>query len=98
MSIKMRRTWKYITRKKTKIELHERFGVESLNKFLKEMNLYGGNYEALTESEGRAILSAKTLDTARNRILAARQERKPQALDGFLRSARSETIDISELT
>jgi len=45
----------------------------SLNDFLKESGIYGGNYEALTESEARALLHAKTLDEARNRRAKARQ-------------------------
>jgi len=45
-----------------------------------EVNLYGRNYETLTESEGRTILVSKELDSARDRILAARQERSKQIL------------------
>ena len=58
---------------KIKLELERRYGVDSLRKFLREAGLYGGNYEALTKSEARAILDAGTLDEAGNRIIAARQ-------------------------
>jgi hypothetical protein len=44
-----------------------------LNDFLKESEIYGGNYEALTESEGRALIHIKTLDEARNRRTKGRQ-------------------------
>ncbi|MDR3279258.1 MAG: phosphoribosyltransferase [Synergistaceae bacterium] len=66
----------------TKLVLADIFGVKSinnqrdmsaLNNFLKESDMYGGNYENLTESEARALIHIKTLDEARNRRSAARQ-------------------------
>ncbi|MDR2364579.1 MAG: LPD5 domain-containing protein [Zoogloeaceae bacterium] len=68
----------------TRLELERVHGVESLQQFLKEMGLYDGNHQALTESEARILLAAGTLDAARNRILAARQQGKPQTLTGSL--------------
>ena len=59
---------------KTRLDIEQQFGVESLQQFLKEEGLYGGNHKALTESEARLILGAKTLDRARDRIAAARRE------------------------
>jgi hypothetical protein len=60
---------------KIRLALVTKFGVESLQNFLKEMGLYGGEYQALTESEGRTLLRAETINAARDRIVAARQKR-----------------------
>ena len=68
---------------RTKLDLRETFGVKlqnrehdmtPLNNFLKERGLYGGNHEALTESEVRALVHMQRLDEARNRRASARQE------------------------
>ncbi|MDR0730416.1 MAG: phosphoribosyltransferase [Treponema sp.] len=68
------------------LELERKYGVESLQQFLKEEHLYGGNHKALTDSEARTLLGAKTLDEARNRIAEARQERdhriRPEVVPG----------------
>ena len=58
---------------KTLKNLIDRYGKDKLYSFLKEIDLYGGNYETLTEPEARALRRAPSLDEARNRILAARQ-------------------------
>jgi hypothetical protein len=50
------------------------FGKNSLNSFLKEFDLYDGNCACLTEPEALALRKAASLDGARNRILAARQD------------------------
>ena len=63
---------------KTLKNLIDRFGGNKLQSFLKEIDLYGGNYNALTEPEARALRRAPSLDEARDRILAARQERMPR--------------------
>jgi hypothetical protein len=47
--------------------------MSQFNDFLKESGMYGGNHEALAESEARAFIHIKTLDEARNRRSAARQ-------------------------
>ena len=60
--------------KKHVLELENKFGVKSLQQFLKEENLYVGNYKSLTDSEARTILGAPPLDEARDRIAKARQE------------------------
>ena len=57
------------------LELENKYGVESLQKFFKEEALYEGNYKALTDSEARTLLGAASLNEARNRIAEARQER-----------------------
>ena len=53
------------------------YGPDTLSLFLQEINLYGGNYKALTNPEAFALRRAPSLDEARNRILAARQEGMP---------------------
>jgi len=73
----------------TKLDLERVFGVKSadgsydmtlLRDFLKESGIYGGNYEALTESESKALLHSKGLDEARNRRVKARQTGNEQVL------------------
>jgi hypothetical protein len=54
--------------------LIDKYGADTLSSFLKEVNLYDGNIKALTEPEARALRRSPSLDEARNRILAARQE------------------------
>ncbi len=56
----------------TRTALESKYDVELLKAFLKKEGLYNGEYRALTESEARTILSAGSLDTARNRIAEAR--------------------------
>lgn len=58
----------------TRLALEQKHGIIELRKFLKENNLYGGNHQALTESEARTLLAARSLDSARDRITAAKQE------------------------
>ena len=53
--------------------LIDRYGKDKLHSFLKEIDLYAGDCQALTEPEARALRRAPSLDEARNRILAARQ-------------------------
>ena len=60
---------------KTLKSLIDKYGDNTLSSFLKGVNLYEGNYNALTEPEARALRRAPSLDQARNRIFAARQER-----------------------
>ncbi|GMO60769.1 MAG: hypothetical protein Ta2G_20570 [Termitinemataceae bacterium] len=56
----------------------DRYGEKELNKFTKEIDLYGGNYRALTEGEERHILSSasdiKSLNALRDRIIAKRKQ------------------------
>jgi len=58
--------------------LIDKYGEDKLNSFLKEIDLYAGNYKALTEPEARALRRMPSLDEARNRILAARQAGRSQ--------------------
>ena len=53
--------------------LEFKYGVDSERELARQQGFYGGEYRALTESEGRAILHAKGLDEARDRIAAGRQ-------------------------
>jgi hypothetical protein len=68
------------------LELENKYGVESLQQFLKEEQLYGGNHKALTDAEARTLLGAASLNEARNRIAAARQKRdlgiRPEVVPG----------------
>jgi hypothetical protein len=57
--------------RQTALDLTAKYGLELVNNFLKEMNLYGGNYQALTEPEAYALLHAGSLDAARAGILEA---------------------------
>jgi hypothetical protein len=56
--------------------LVDKYGPDTLSLFLQEINLYGGNYKALTNPEAFALRRAPSLDEARNRIFAARQKRR----------------------
>ena len=85
----------------TKLDLERVFGVKStdgaydmtlLNDFLKESGIYGGNYEALTESEGRALIHSKGLDEARNRRAKARQTGSWQTSERVVSETDSEII------
>ena len=58
---------------KTLKDLLDRDGIDKLQSFCKEIELYDGNFKALTEPEARAFRRASSLDEARDRILAARQ-------------------------
>jgi hypothetical protein len=53
--------------------LKEKFGHEELRSFLREFNI-AGSVEVLTNKEARFIYKQPSLDTLRNRILAAAQE------------------------
>jgi len=64
----------------TRYELESRYGILQLEKFLKEYDLYGGKIGYLTESEGRTILAAGSLDSAGDRIAKARRERSVQEI------------------
>jgi hypothetical protein len=68
------------------LELERKYGIESIQQFLKEENLYGGNHKALTDPEARTLLGAASLDEARNQIAAAKRERnsriRPKVVPG----------------
>jgi hypothetical protein len=85
---------------KTKVDLEKKFSIESLQIFLKEFDLYGGEYQALTEPEAYALLRwSPTLDEARDRILEARQGRGTavlsRSIQGHTTSPRVKDIRLS---
>jgi predicted amidophosphoribosyltransferase len=53
-------------------------GEKPLSSFLKEFNLYDGNYRSLTQPEAYVLVKTPSLDEARNRIIAARQTGRPR--------------------
>jgi hypothetical protein len=56
--------------------LVDKYGQDTLSLFLKEVKLYDGNFKALTNPEACALGRASSLDEARNRIFAARSQRR----------------------
>ncbi|MFZ9937746.1 MAG: DUF7178 family protein, partial [Luteolibacter sp.] len=58
---------------KTRLALQEKFGNDALNEFAAATSLYGGQWQAFTNSEGLAILKYAKLETAKDSILAARK-------------------------
>ncbi|MDR3243373.1 MAG: phosphoribosyltransferase [Elusimicrobiota bacterium] len=64
----------------TLLQLETQYNKIELSNFLKEEHLYGGNYKALTESEARTILGARTIDEARKRIFEARNAKSRRLL------------------
>ena len=60
---------------KTRLDLEEKFGIESLQGLLKEEGIHGGNYQSLTEPEALFIFkNARDVYEAKSRIIAARQK------------------------
>ena len=80
---------------KTRLASDAKFGIKPLQQFLNEADPYGGNHHTLAESEARTLLAARSLDAARDRILAARRQGSGQILSGSLqgREAPGETPD-----
>jgi hypothetical protein len=54
--------------------LIDKYGTDTLSSFLKEVNIYDGNFKALTNPEAFALRRTSSLDEARDRIFTARQE------------------------
>jgi len=54
--------------------LLDRHGEKSVQSFLEDISLYEGNHKTLTEPEAASLRRTPSLDAARDRILAARQE------------------------
>ncbi|GHV41588.1 hypothetical protein FACS1894187_23400 [Synergistales bacterium] len=76
---------------KNKRKLERQYGREALQAFSKEVGLYGGNYEAFTNSEARQLLEAGSLDEARNRIFEARQERNGEVRQSVFQGTQTES-------
>jgi len=75
--------------------LIDKFGENNLNLFLKEINLYDGNYKALTNPETFALRRTSSLDCARDRILAARCEGRSHLGAEGLQETQSQTAIIA---
>ena len=58
--------------------LIDKHGQNNLESFLKEIDLYEGNYKSLTNPEAFALRRAPSLDFARDKIIAARCHRMSQ--------------------
>ena len=71
--------------------LIDKFGSDKLSLFLKEINLYDGNYKALTNPETFALRRAASLDEARDRILTARCQGRPPVVSGSLQETQYQT-------
>ena len=54
--------------------LVDKYGQDTLSLFLKEVKLYDGNFNALTNPEAAALRRATSLDEARDRIFTARSQ------------------------
>jgi hypothetical protein len=80
---------------KTLKDLVDRYGANKLELFLKEIDLYGGNYKALTEPEARALRRAPSLDEARDRIFAARCQGRPSVVSAGVQETQSQTSAIT---
>ena len=80
---------------KTLKDLVDRYSEIKLQSFLKEIDLYDGNYKALTEPEARALRRAPSLDDARDRILAARRQGGPYLGSGSLQETQYQTSTIN---
>jgi len=74
--------------------LIDKYGENNLNLFLKEINLYDGNYKALTNPETFTLGRAASLDFARDRILTARQKGNSYLGAEGLQETRSQTAVI----
>jgi len=73
------------------------YGPDTLSLFLQEINLYGGNYKALTNPEAFALRRAPSLDEARDRILAARRQGRAPLVSRSLQETQSQTAFIDPL-
>jgi hypothetical protein len=77
--------------------LLDKYGPETLSSFLREVNLYDGNFKTLTNPEAFALRRAPSLDEARDRILAARQEGRTHLVPGSNKENEPETPRIDPL-
>ena len=75
---------------KTKLALETKFDQVALREWLQQNDIYGGEFGALTEAEGRWLLAAKTLDAAGDRIAAQRRQGDERGIAGVLRPSAPE--------
>jgi len=75
-------------------KLIDRHGADSVSLFLKEIDLYGGNYKALTNPEAYFLGNTPSLDWTRDQILEARQAGRPSL--GTERNQEDKEIEIKK--
>jgi hypothetical protein len=75
-------------------KLIDRHGVDSVSLFLKEIDLYGGNYRALTNPEAYFLGNTPSLDRTRDQILKAKQAGRPPL--GAKRNKENKEIKIKK--
>jgi hypothetical protein len=76
--------------------LIDKFGKNKINLFLKEIDLYDGNYKPLTNPETFVLGRAPSLDFARDRIFEARQERRPSVGQDSSQEIKTTSIGIQK--
>jgi hypothetical protein len=72
--------------------LLDRHGSKNLQSFLKEINLYDGNYKNLTDPEAYTLCRVPSLDAARDRILAERREGNSRILQESVCGCKTVTV------
>jgi hypothetical protein len=77
--------------------LVDKYGPDTLSIFLQEINLYGGNYKALTNPEAFALRRAPSLDETRDRIIAARRQGRAHLVSRSHQETQSQTTRIDPL-
>jgi len=77
--------------------LVDKYGSETLSFFLQEVNLYGGNYKALTNPEAFALGCSPSLDEARDRIFTARRKGRAYMVSGSHQETQSKTSRIDPI-
>ena len=76
-------------------QLEEKFGKKELSSLLKQYGIHDGDYQNLTTAEASTLLTAKDVDAARNRIVAARQSLGLEGKPGSLRQDGDQASEIS---
>ncbi|GBU27609.1 hypothetical protein R84B8_01143 [Treponema sp. R8-4-B8] len=77
--------------------LVDKYGPDTLSLFLKEVNLYDGNYKALTNPEAIALGRSPSLDEARDRIFAARQAGRARLVSRSHKETQPQTPRIGSV-
>ncbi|GMO15317.1 MAG: hypothetical protein Pg6A_01390 [Termitinemataceae bacterium] len=79
----------------TQKRLLDKFGENNVISFMKEIDLYDGNYKSLTEPEAYFLGRTASLNQARDRILAARQAGRTRDSQETIRQPQTSTITQS---
>jgi len=77
--------------------LVDKYGSDTLSLFLKEVNLYDGNYKALTNPEAYALGRSPSLDEARDRIFAARSQGRSHLVSRSHKETQPQTPRIDSV-